>query len=214
MTKNVLCYGDANTWGCVPIESMDNIQRFSREERWTGVLQKHLGDDYYVIEEGCPARTTVWDDPIEGDKNGKSHLRHILSSHQPLDLVMILLGTNDLKARFGVRAYDIALSAGTLVSMVRDQFFYLGETPQVLLLAPPPVYDELPEFFEEIFYGAQEKSKKFGQYFKQVAEDHQCGFLDTGTVITSSEVDAIHFDINAHTNLANALANKVRAMIG
>jgi lysophospholipase L1-like esterase len=213
-TKTILCYGDSNTWGSVPIVSMDNVLRYSREERWPGVMRKELGAGYEVIEEGCPGRTTAWDDPIEGDLNGQTHLPHILYSHQPLDLVTIMLGTNDLKARFGKRAYDIALAAGTLVTMVRKQYFMVGTTPQVLLIAPPPVPEDVPQLFREMLWGAGEKSKSFGRFFRQVAEDLTCGFLDAGEIIETSRIDGVHLDAEAHVKLGQAVARAVREMLG
>ena len=106
-------------WGAVPLQSLELIERFGRHERWTGVLQRELGQEYEVIAEGCNGRTTVWEDPIEGYKNGKEYLIPCLDTHQPLDLVIIMLGTNDLKARFSVMPTDIAQSAGVLVDMVQ-----------------------------------------------------------------------------------------------
>jgi lysophospholipase L1-like esterase len=102
--KTILCYGDSNTWGWDPISE----SRLDKDVRWPGVLQQELGDDYEVISEGLPGRTTVWTDPIEGHMSGKDYLIPCLHSHKPIDLVIILLGTNDLKHRFGVTAFDIA----------------------------------------------------------------------------------------------------------
>ena len=113
--KTVMCYGDSNTWGYNPATQ----QRYPRDERWTGVLQELLGADYRVIEEGLNGRTTVWDDPIEGYKNGREYLIPCLESQKPLDLVIIMLGTNDLKLRFSLPAYDIAEGAGVLVEIAQ-----------------------------------------------------------------------------------------------
>ena len=133
--KTILCYGDSNTWGYNPSTG----GRYPRDVRWPGVLRRELGDDYLVIEEGLNGRTTVWDDPIEGYKNGKEYLVPCLETHKPLDLVIILLGTNDLKVRFSVSAYDIANGAGALVQIVqKSEIGPGGRAPQVLLLAPPP----------------------------------------------------------------------------
>ena len=85
--KTILCYGDSNTYGLRP----DSNQRYPREIRWTGLLQKSLGEDYYVIEEGLSGRTTLWDDPIEEHKNGKTYLFPCLESHSPIDLVVLML---------------------------------------------------------------------------------------------------------------------------
>src|SRR5210317_1873174 len=112
--QTILCYGDSNTWGYNP----SSQQRFSPEERWTGVLQKELGMGYRIIEEGLNGRTTVWDDPIEGFKNGMSYLIPCIESHKPINLITIMLGTNDLKIHFSVSAHDIAESVGVLIEHV------------------------------------------------------------------------------------------------
>ena len=100
----VLCYGDSNTYGSVP----GGGDRFPRDVRWPGVLAARLGDGWHVVEEGLGGRTTVFDDPILPDRNGKTYLLPCLLSHQPIDLVVVFLGTNDLKARFSASPADIA----------------------------------------------------------------------------------------------------------
>ncbi|MCW5845462.1 MAG: hypothetical protein KIT77_29690, partial [Caldilinea sp.] len=102
--KRILCFGDSNTWGYDPVSQ----DRYARNARWPGVLRQQIGAGYEVIEEGLNGRTTVWNDPIEGYKNGRDYLIPCLETHRPLDLVIILLGTNDLKKRFSLSAYDIA----------------------------------------------------------------------------------------------------------
>ncbi len=151
--KTVLCYGDSNTWGYDPATQT----RYPRDVRWPGVLRKELGDDYLVIEEGLNGRTTVWDDPIELDKNGATYLRPCIQTHKPLDLVIIMLGTNDLKTRFSLPAYDIASGAGVLVDIVMKSDAGIDSSaPDVLLIAPPQAV-ELTSF-AEMFENAVEKS--------------------------------------------------------
>ena len=94
--RSILCFGDSNTYG----ESPEGLGRYPRDERWPGILQTALGAEYLVIEEGLNGRTTVWEDEVEGDKSGKKHLPVCLASHAPLDLVILMLGANDLKRRF------------------------------------------------------------------------------------------------------------------
>jgi lysophospholipase L1-like esterase len=139
--KTILCFGDSNTWGCRPLTSLENIPRYGPDVRWGSVLRTSLGEGYWVIEEGLNGRTTVWADPVEGEyKSGKSYLTACLESHAPLDLVTILLGTNDLKHRFGLSAWDIAACAGVLVQIVQSSAFGPnGSAPRVLLICPPPV---------------------------------------------------------------------------
>lgn len=203
--KTVLCYGDSNTWGYNPSTG----ERFSRDERWAGVLSQKLGAEYHIIEEGLNGRTTVWDDPIEGYKNGKEYLIPCLQSHRPIDLVVIMLGTNDLKKRFSVSAYDIANAAGVLVNVVqRSDAGPEGRPPKVLLMAPPPV-GKLTEF-AEMFEDAEVKSRKFSEYYRRVAEEYGCMLLDTSEVIVSSDLDGIHFEAGEHQKLGEAVAALVK----
>lgn len=207
--KTIVCYGDSNTWGYAP----GSAERYPPDVRWTGVLSDELGDGYHVIEEGLSGRTTVWDDPIEGYKNGKEYLIPCLESHKPLDLVIIMLGTNDLKMRFSVPAYDIANAAGVLVDVAQKSGTGPNEgPPQVLLMAPPPVA-KLTEF-AEMFEGAVAKSKKFAEHYRRVAEEQGCEFFDTSQVIVSNDIDGIHFEASEHQKLGKAVAELVRKILG
>lgn len=207
MAKRILCYGDSNTWGYDPVTK----DRFDAETRWTRVLARALGPGYEVIEEGLNGRTTVWDDPIEGHKNGKEYLVPCLETHRPLDLVVIMLGTNDLKKRFSLSAFDIAEGAGVLVALTQTSAAGLaGAPPPVLLLAPPPIA-ELTEF-ADMFEGAGPKSRKFSEQFARVACERGCAFVDTANIIVSSPVDGIHFEAAEHGKLGEALAATIRGL--
>jgi lysophospholipase L1-like esterase len=159
-----------------------------------------------VIEEGLSGRTTVWNDPIEGDhKNGRTYLMPCLESHSPVDLVALMLGTNDLKARFGSSASDIAQGAASLAGMVlRSGCGPGGSAPVVVLISPPPVatLTDMAQMFE----GASEKSRQFPEYYGRFAEQYGCEFLDASAVITSSDVDGIHLDAAEHRKLGEAVA--------
>ena len=204
--KTILCYGDSNTWGANPATG----GRYAPHERWVGVLQTELGQGYQVIPEGLGGRTTVWDDPIEGYKNGKSYLRPCLESHKPLDLVVILLGTNDLKIRFSLMAYDIANGAGTLVKLAqRSETGPDDGPPRVLLLAPPPTFTPTDQW-GVILGDAEKRSTEFAAQYRRVAEERGCHFLDTATVIQSSRVDGVHFDLSTHEKLGKVVAQAVR----
>jgi lysophospholipase L1-like esterase len=205
--KTILCYGDSNTWGWDPIRE----SRFAKYVRWPGVLQQELGDDYEVISEGLPGRTTVWTDPIEGHMSGKDYLIPCLHSHKPIDMVIILLGTNDLKHRFGVTAFDIAEGIGRLVKMIQQsESGPGGRSPQVLILIPPPL--EKPSKFAEMFAGGVAKSKKLSQQYKRVAELLDCPYLDTSAFIVSSEINGVHFDASTHNTLGHVVAQKVKTI--
>ncbi len=208
--KTILCYGDSNTWGSNP---EDGAPRYGLNERWAGVLRNVLGDGYWVIEEGLGGRTTVWEDPIEGHKNGSAYLPPCLNSHKPLDLVIIMLGTNDLKMRFSVPAFDIANSVGVLVDIVRKSETGIdGGAPKVLVIAPPPVTKLTG--FSEMFKGSEAKSKQFGVEYARMAGERGVAFLDAGQVIVSSDIDGIHFEVDEHRKLGEAVAAKVRELLG
>lgn len=207
--KTVLCFGDSNTWGANPATP----GRFPREGAWPAVVRDVLGAGYWVIDEGLPGRTTVWDDPIEGYKNGKEQLIPCLYSHNPIDLVIILLGTNDLKKRFSVSAFDIANSAGVLVDIVqKSDAGPDGAPPQVLLMAPPKLAS-LTEY-RWMFEGGEEKSTRFGVEYARVAALKGCHYLDAGTVIVSSPLDGIHFALEEHAKLGRTVAARVRDILG
>lgn len=206
--KVILCFGDSNSWGWNPATE----ERFGPDVRWPGVLRNELGPDVWVIEEGLPGRTTVWDDPIEGYRNGKEYLIPCLVSHAPIDLVIIFLGTNDLKMRFSVSAYDIANSVGVLVDIVqRSTAGRRGQAPKVLLIAPPPL-GKLTGY-AEMLEGGTEKSLRFSHHFRRVAEEYGCPLLDCAGVIVSSDIDGVHLEPEEHAKLGRALADKVREVL-
>jgi lysophospholipase L1-like esterase len=207
--KNVLCYGDSNTWGYDPATRT----RYPPDVRWTGVLASRLGAEYHVVEEGLNGRTTRWDDPIETGRNGLTYLRPCIESHQPLDVIVIMLGTNDLKSRFDLSASDIAQSAAALAEMAwRFAHAPDGSHAKVLLVAPPAVstLTELDQMFDE----AHEKSRQFSRYYRLAAGWYDLPFFDAGAVIVSSEKDGIHFDLEEHRKLGEALADDVRRLAG
>jgi lysophospholipase L1-like esterase len=207
--RRILCFGDSNTWGYDPATQ----DRFDETTRWTGVLQAALGDDFTVIEEGLNGRTTVWNDPIEGYKNGHDYLVPCLETHRPLDLVVLMLGTNDLKRRFSLSAYDISQGVAVLLRAIsyskagRD-----GLPPRVLLMAPPPV--ARLSGFAEMFEGAEAKSLLLGQHYRTVATEYNVALLDTASVIRSSDIDGIHFEADEHAKLGRAVAHEVLALVG
>jgi lysophospholipase L1-like esterase len=207
--KTVLCYGDSNTWGYDPAKE----DRFPPEQRWTGVLAQTLGQEYRVIEEGLNGRTTVWEDPIEGYKNGQAYLIPCLESHRPFDLITIMLGTNDLKKRFSLSAFDIAEGAGVLAGIaLASAAGPGGKAPEVLLIAPPPVARLTG--FAEMFEGSEPKSLRFPQHYQRVAQERGCRFFNAGDVIHSSDLDGIHFEAGEHRKLGQALAGAIREILG
>ena len=207
--KSVLCFGDSNTHGIDPT----GAGRFDRSIRWTALLQGLLGTEWHVIEEGCGGRTTVWEDPIEGSKNGAAYLVPCLNSHKPLDLVILLLGTNDLKQRFGLGPEDIARGAGVLVDLcLASRAGHGGRVPEILLVAPPPLASLSGTPFERMFAGAEEKSRLLGAHYEAVSREKGCRFLDLSGVVRSSPIDGIHWESAEHAALANKLAPLIQSL--
>jgi len=187
------------------------MDRYASDTRWPGVLQHTLGDGYHIIEEGLPGRTTVWTDPIEGHMSGKEYLTPCLHSHRPLDLVILMLGTNDLKYRFSVSAFDIAESVSALVNIIhKSESGPDSGVPQILLLAPPPL-GGLSDF-SDMFADGTEKSKQLSQHIKRVASLWGVAFFDTSRVIVSSNIDGVHFEASEHRKLGKAVAEIIKNM--
>ncbi|NHB75282.1 SGNH/GDSL hydrolase family protein [Rhodobacter calidifons] len=210
MTRTILLFGDSNTHGTMPMPDLGAGARFDRDERWAGRLAK-LMPDWEVIAEGHPGRTTVHDDPVEGaHRNGLTVLPALLESHKPLDVVLVMLGTNDLKQRFSVNACDIALSLERLVRVILGSDCGPGRrAPGVLLVAPPPI--EEVGCLAGMFAGGAAKSRQLAAEVAAAARRAGVPFLDAGQVVRVSPIDGIHYDAEANPALAEAFAAAIRA---
>jgi lysophospholipase L1-like esterase len=209
--RTVLCYGDSNTYGQIP--GGQPLDRYVFAQRWPGVLGRELGPDWHIVEEGLSGRTTVRDDPIEGPiKNGRTYLRPCLMSHAPLDLVIIMLGTNDLKARFNQPASEVAMGIGCLVHDINELALgRRGHVPEIMIVAPPPMLDDIKQW-EQIFKHAQQKSHELALQFEIVADSLEVHFFDAGQVCACDPRDGFHIDDRAHEALGVALAREVEAI--
>lgn len=206
--RTVLCYGDSNTYGLKP----DLISRYPRGIRWTGLLQKNLGAEYYIIEEGLGGRTTVWDDPIEEYKNGKKYLLPCLDSHKPLDLVILMLGTNDLKSRFGVSPFDIGASMENLVKTVKKSDAGLNfEAPEILLVTPVPIHSVgRTEDLDQMLPNMEERSQALASYYEQIAVRQKIHYMNPAGLVEVNETDGIHYTEKGHAQMAGLMENKIR----
>ena len=208
----ILCYGDSNTWGY----AASTQERMGRWERWPGVLQRALGEDVHVIEEGLNGRTTAFDRPFDLDRNGFAYLPTSLSTHAPLDAVVISLGTNDLFLP-GVNAHHVANGAMGLVDLVRRSGAGpRGGAPLVLVLIPPPFADLGDRRLEA--RDAEEESRRFSEAFRAIAarEPDELGgveLLDLGELIASSPIDGIHFEVADHRAIGSAVAGRLRGLL-
>jgi lysophospholipase L1-like esterase len=207
--KSLVCFGDSNTHGTVPMEDIDDARRFGSDRRWTGLLAQELGPAWQVHEEGLPGRTTVHADPIEGEHlSGLAAIPIVVGTHTPIDAMAVMLGTNDFKARFGVQARDIAAGIERLIVTIRISCQMFGRPqPNILLIAPPPILEV--GCLRELFEGGQAKSHQLASYLANVVRRHEVDFLNAGDHIRSSEVDGIHFDADQHATLAFALKERL-----
>ena len=209
-TKTVLCYGDSNTWGY----DAKTRDRFPYDKRWTSILESILGENFKVIAEGLCARTTVLDDPYEGEnKNGKRYISLILETHRPIDCIILMLGTNDLKKKFNTSAWDIAQGAASLIDEIMKSGFFDQPAKNIILISPPEVGNLTETDFEKLFEDSEEKSKELGKHFQETALTKNCSFIDSAKHIKPTPIDAIHLDEKAHAELAKVIADKVMEII-
>jgi len=209
--KTILCYGDSNTYGYDPRNGL----RYPEEIRWTCRLKKLLGDEYRVIEEGCNGRTTVFDDPAESWKNGRTYLPACLNSHKPVDIVILMLGSNDLKKIYNKSAEEIAEGAGTLAEDILSFTpVKQGYAPAVILVSPPEIGEGIGSspFRDRFGSEAVKKSREFPPLYRKTAEKHGCIFFNAAEYIKPSEMDSLHLDPEAHEILAEELFRAVRAI--
>ena len=204
----ILIYGDSNSFGTAATASLQDDPVLPRGARWGDVLGRELGDGFDIVIEGLPGRTSVHDDPIEGAyRNGLRPLRAILESHKPIDLLIICLGTNDAKHRFGLTPIDIALG----VARLTREAMALGIVGRALVVCPPPVKEtgDLGAIFE----GAEARCVGLPDLMARFAGETGADFFDAGQVISVDPVDGVHWDSDAHAALAEALAPKVREVL-
>lgn len=209
--RTILCFGDSNTHGTIALPSLSERRRHPRDVRWPGRLEAALGGGWRVIEEGHPGRTTLHDDPVEGaHKNGLTVLPALLETHRPIDLVLIMLGTNDLKARYALTPMDIALSVEKLALLVRaSPAGPDGAPPRIVIVAPVPILES--GCLAEIFAGGAQKSHGLAPRLRDVATRLGCPFVDAGRVAAVDPLDGVHLGAEAHEAIADAILDGVRA---
>ena len=213
MKKHIVCLGDSNTHGyCAdPAECADHGARFNENERWTCLLQKALGDDYLVLEEGLSGRTTVFPDPLHESMPALDVAYPILMSHEPVDLLVIMLGTNDTKDRLGMNAPCIALGMNRLIEKCKGVPCWGDHKPNILVVAPPHIGRELKDPCMGVT--CAEKSEQLAEYYAPVAKNQGCAFLDAQGVAEFNKVDYMHLSRKGHQQLAHKLAELIPGLV-
>ncbi|WP_439124709.1 SGNH/GDSL hydrolase family protein [Marivita sp.] len=204
----ILCYGDSNTHGAKPLTQLGAFDRHAPGDRWPDAMAKVIGQQHTVLSEGLPGRTTVHDDLVEGGmRNGLTVLPAILHSHTPIDLMILMLGTNDLKHRFSVTAFEITRSLERLVQVTRAE----GVVKDILLVAPVPVLET--GVLRDVFAGAQTRQQGLSEHIAVAADRQACGFFDAGLVAQVSTLDGVHWDAANHQAVGAAMAQTVSARL-
>lgn len=201
---NILCFGDSNTFGYIP----GGAGRFDRRTRWTGRLQKILGKGYRIIEEGLNGRTTVFEDVTCPGRCGLDVIGTAVELYSPLDLLIIMLGTNDCKVQFGASPRQIAEGLGQVLDKAE------AGSPnafKILLIAPVPMKEKaaFPEGLSDFDKNSVEISYKLAEEYKKLSGKYECSFLDASKVTEVSEIDGVHLDSEGHGALAEAIAKIV-----
>lgn len=209
--KRILCFGDSNTWGYTPKGG-----RYDDETRWPMRMQRVLGDQYTVIEEGMNGRTCLFDDPVEGGyKSGAAYLPPCLMSHSPLDCVILMLGSNDTKQRFGMNAKTIGEAMMQLVRLARLYGYDAsGNPPHIIIVAPAPFLDGLMQAGHGPCFGVQAIGVTFDlvKEYARVAKLLRCDYFDASDFAEVSPLDSVHLTRIGHIQLGDAMAEKIRSI--
>ena len=217
--KTILCYGDSNTWGFMPFHEKPPVKannRFPRDVRWTGLLQKELGEDYLVIEEGLNGRTTMFDCFMEERRNGLKEIDLCLLTHLPIDLVVLMLGTNDTKQAFAKSPYLIAQGMRRLAERVKSGGYGPNSAaPEVLMVAPARLNEGIFTSWlsDEFDADSLARDRALAQEYARAAADCGAHFLDAGAQISADNADGVHMNGEGHKAMAALICGKVREIL-
>ena len=208
--KNILCFGDSNTWGYDPATQT----RFSKDIRWTGVLQQLLGSKYNVIEEGLNGRTT---NVNEKQDHGLGYFRPfrsamdllsvLIETNSPLDLIIVMLGTNDLKTNFNQSSEMIAKNMRLVCESIIDNDYF--QSKSIILVSPTHINEESPNLLDS-FVGTTQASQSFSNSYRKISDDLDLYFLDASESVKTNKIDGLHWDTMQHSDFANSLFNKIK----
>ena len=208
--KNILCFGDSNTWGYDP----STQRRFSKDIRWTGVLQQLLGSKYNIIEEGLNGRTT---NVNEKQDHGLGYFRPfrsamdllsvLIETNSPLDLIIVMLGTNDLKTNFNQSSEMIAKNMRLVCeSIINNDYF---QSKSIILVSPTHINEESPNLLDS-FIGTTQASQSFSNSYRKISDDLNLYFVDASESVKTNKIDGLHWDSKQHSDFANSLFNKIK----
>lgn len=209
MKKRILCFGDSNTWGYNALTT----ERYPENIRWPSVLQTRLGEEYTILEEALPGRTTVFDDPFKEGLNGLKYFVPCLRSHTKIDALVIMLGTNDCKERFSVTPQNITMGLKLLIEKALQMKEIWVANPEIFVLAPAPIRIECESTLAGGDMGkCSEKSYALARLYKEAAHLYGCHFFDIAACTSVSTHDYMHLDEESHLRLAEEMEKRIRAV--
>ncbi len=205
--KQILCFGDSNTYGLKP----DGTGRFDFAVRYPGRLQAILGGGWRVIEEGCPGRTTIFEDKNRPYKKGLDYITPCLQSHIPLDYVVVMLGTNDCKTNFAATSKEIASGLSLVIARIQDECGPSGKSgsfPKIVLVSPIHLGEDIgkPGYDPEFDCTSVQTAKRLACEYHMLAQKTGSIFLNAAEVTKPSPIDQEHLDEEGHRLLAEAIA--------
>ena len=209
---NILCFGDSNTWGYDPATQT----RFPNNIRWTGVLQSLLGDNFNIIEEGLNGRTT---NVNEREEHALGYYRDFRSSmdlisilietNSPIDLLVVMLGTNDLKNNFNQSSNNISTNMKLVCEAIINNDYF--NSKPIILVSPTHINESSPNLLDS-FIGTTEKSKSLAKQYKKIADDLDLFFVDASQSVKTNQIDGLHWDAMQHSDFANSIYTKVKSI--
>lgn len=219
--KEILCYGDSNTWGCIPRwqDSKEPSLRYDKVTRWPMVMQSLLGDGYHIIEEGLCGRTSVFDRPNEPFKNGETCLKAAILTHRPLDLVIMMLGTNDLFTDTQPDKEHLGDGISRLCDIIQNtpKSGYGAKPPMIMLIPPTRIIRAQGRISVYPKFGCDkggDLSKAFPAVYSKVAKEKGTYFLDNSAYAEPSLADGVHWTPDSHVLTGRAAAEKVKEIFG
>ena len=210
--KTILCYGDSLTFGV----DAENQGRHAHEDRWPSVIEAALAGKVRAIAEGLGGRTTAFDEySAIADRNGVRVLPTLLGTHYPLDLVIVMLGTNDMKRFISGSALAAAHGMRRLVEIIRAYPYDRGaKVPEIILVAPPHCVETEHAELKPMFEGAIEESAKLAAHYKRAAKELGCAFFDASTVAKATPIDGVHLDAKNTRAIGEGLVPVVQKVLG
>jgi len=216
--KTILCFGDSNTWGFPPdYEEPDPVKaRYPWQVRWPGVMQSILGKEYRIVEDAINGRTAFFNDPLSEFRNGAAAIDYAMLANMPVDLVTIMLGSNDVKIFFNAQPFIIGKGIETLIDKIRlGGYGPGGESPEILIIAPAKLPGSIVRTwvkneFDEI---SVKKSEQLAEVYQEVAQRKECHFMNASDFVEANDKDALHLDEAAHAKLAEAVSEKVKEIL-